>query len=473
MAKSYKKRGKMPALITYIIAVVFLIAGLTLPLQTSAFKGGGIQFGNMPFLQLTGALATFGLFKGGLTFGKPLAHVFSLGLFGGKFNLGATLLLLYALITLVCVVMLIPLCIMKKKSEKPKKIISVLECLAITVLLSMCALAFTRPASEWNLSVFAALGVTGLMLVLQSIIYFGKSGVIKTVTLLLSSIAVLFAVANAADNLPFLTNPINKLVNAMQGKRPFETTAALYSLNGVAYYGSTVLKLALKQPSALAHGVGMGIVNYTALALTALVCLNLFLNALGLAKRTNKFMVVCNFIRYIAEIVLLLVIYISVFTTAGSYGLGLYLLTLLALTQFIISIVRLVRYKKLARALKLAEETDEDADTPDTDEEYAFDDVKPAAARMETREMVYNVNTIYNGPADSFIRKLTNEEKVEFARVFLERSSENLLVLPEYIVGGENSKFFSAVFIYLARVRSVVSDGLMNKLYNEAIRLNG
>ena len=61
---------------------------------------------------------------------------------------------------------------------------------------------------------------------------------------------------------------------------------------------------------------------------------------------------------------------------------------------------------------------------------------------------------------------------MEFARVFLERRAGNLSAIPDYIIGDDNSKFFSAIFIYFARVRDIVSDGLMNKLYEEVHLMN-
>ena len=56
---------------------------------------------------------------------------------------------------------------------------------------------------------------------------------------------------------------------------------------------------------------------------------------------------------------------------------------------------------------------------------------------------------------------------MEFARNFLGVRQPKLQVLPEYVVGGNNEKFFSSVFIYLAKIRDLVSDGLMNKFYDE------
>ena len=39
--------------------------------------------------------------------------------------------------------------------------------------------------------------------------------------------------------------------------------------------------------------------------------------------------------------------------------------------------------------------------------------------------------------------------------------------IPDYKVGGDNKKFFSVAFIYLGRIRGLVSDGLLNKMYKE------
>ena len=80
---------------------------------------------------------------------------------------------------------------------------------------------------------------------------------------------------------------------------------------------------------------------------------------------------------------------------------------------------------------------------------------------------VYTINTIYGGPVDDFMRKLTNEEKIEFAMTFIEKSKGNIGNIPDYVIGGNNRLFFSSVFIYLGRIRGLISDGLLNKMYKE------
>ena len=68
---------------------------------------------------------------------------------------------------------------------------------------------------------------------------------------------------------------------------------------------------------------------------------------------------------------------------------------------------------------------------------------------------------------DEFMRKLTNDEKIEFAMTFIEKSKGNIGNIPEYVIGGNNRLFFSSVFIYLGRIRGLISDGLLNKMYKE------
>ncbi|MDE7330452.1 MAG: hypothetical protein K2N30_05150, partial [Clostridia bacterium] len=75
---------------------------------------------------------------------------------------------------------------------------------------------------------------------------------------------------------------------------------------------------------------------------------------------------------------------------------------------------------------------------------------------------------IYNGPTDDFIRTLSNDQKLEFSRIFLERQASALTCIPDYNVGGKNDKFFASVFIYYSKVRDLVSDGLMNEIYKQA-----
>ena len=96
-----------------------------------------------------------------------------------------------------------------------------------------------------------------------------------------------------------------------------------------------------------------------------------------------------------------------------------------------------------------------------------FKPVPPVEEQPPKEPQVYTINTIYGGPTDEFISKLTNDERIEFAKTFIEKIKGNLGTIPDYVVGGNNKKFFSSVFIYLGRIRGMVSDGLLNKMYKE------
>ncbi|MCD8040663.1 MAG: hypothetical protein LUF82_04015, partial [Clostridia bacterium] len=93
----------------------------------------------------------------------------------------------------------------------------------------------------------------------------------------------------------------------------------------------------------------------------------------------------------------------------------------------------------------------------------------PAPAAPES---VYKVKQVYCGPTDDFILKLEESEKIEFAKLFIEKVNGDYDNIPDYIVGGNNKAFFSALFIYLSQFRPLMSSGLMNKIYDELNLLN-
>lgn len=481
MAKSNVKRNKIPVLVTYSIAVMALLVGLIIPMDNLNASFSNI----MPLMQIPGALVALGILKK-LPFGATLTPDYSstISIFGTSVNIGAILLLAYALVTLLALVLLIPVCVASRKSQTSRRVAVIAEILALTVLLALVAREIIRHNSGWNLNVFIPFGVTLLMLILQSLICFGLSGLIKTVTLGISAVAAFAAICNISYTLPVLADPIGKVLEKLQWQQPFATAAGLYSLGQTTYFGNTLISLLFGQDVLTPADQVIGVVNIIALALSILVCVNLLLNVFGLGKRTNGFMLICNVVRYAAEILLIIALFGTLLWFKGNFGLSLYLLTVLAIIQLIIALARLIN-RRLAKKARNAEDFDEDADIADSDDEYAFEPAllplpagakpvatAPAGTASDRRasngnSVVYSVGTYYTGPTDSFIRKLNNSEKIEFAKVFLERSAGNLAGVPDYIVGGDNSRFFSSVFIYFPRVRDIVSDGLMNKLYEE------
>ena len=94
--------------------------------------------------------------------------------------------------------------------------------------------------------------------------------------------------------------------------------------------------------------------------------------------------------------------------------------------------------------------------------------IAPAAEEQpEEDEFVYTPKAVtYKGPTDAFLDTLSNEEKIEFCKVFVDKSKGNLPAkMPDYEIGGDNEDFFPAIFINLGRFRAMLSSGLLRKIY--------
>ncbi len=475
MAKKGSVRSKFPALVLYVITVLVLIAALILPLETKTLSSAIDFKNNMPLMQLGGALVSIGILKE-IPFGTALttSYSFPVSAFGKTIDVGAALLLLYALATVVSLILLIPACCIGRNKPAGRGLCAAGEIAPACVLFPMAFITLTYGAGNYNLSVLAAFGMCVLALVVQSMIYYRGSGVIKTALVVLSAISAFFLLPAATIGGKF-GELLATLAGKINGKAPFDLNPALFEINGGVLWGASFVSALLTDPSLLAvEGKPLITVTYyIALGLTVLVCVNLLIDILGLGKRTNRFMLVCNLIRYIAQTLLAAGLAVMLLFSKGNYGFALCVALVLSLAQLIIQIVRSVRYKPVKEE-EAAPAPEAETATPAAEEapeaEMAASSA-PAAAEpetvVETRNVVYNVNTIYNGPTDNFIKKLSNDEKVEFARIFLERRIGNVSGIPDYVVGGDNSRFFTGVFIYFARVRDIVSDGLMNKLYEE------
>jgi hypothetical protein len=85
---------------------------------------------------------------------------------------------------------------------------------------------------------------------------------------------------------------------------------------------------------------------------------------------------------------------------------------------------------------------------------------------------VYNVRSIYHGPTDKFMDTLTDEEKIEFHQVFVEKSKGTLPRIPDYVIGGNNKDFFPQIFIYLGKFRNMLSPNLLAKIYKQLNTIN-
>ena len=360
MAKNKHFRGKALYVTTYIIALLALIAGLLLQINVSTFSKG-VDFSASPILQLGGALAALGV---PVSFGKGLSdrYSFTLTLFGRSFDLGAALLILYALTAAAAVILLIPALAMKRK--RSRKIIFFAELLALTPLFAL-TLAELYRGGDLNLSVIAAFGVGLLCLTIQCLAFRRGSGVIKLTVLLLSSAAVLSTVVNLAAIFPAYGRFMQYAANALKGRRPFDSVAGLFSADGNTVYASSLLGSLSAGNFALFTSGTLAAAGWFALTAVGLAVVNTYFDILGLGKKTNGFMLACNVIRYFAELLVVSATAVAIAFAGGSFGVALYLLFSISALQLIIQAIRLSRFSKKKKAKKVAKRNS------DTREEYA------------------------------------------------------------------------------------------------------
>ncbi len=487
-----KQPKKWLALITYAVAVVCLLLGLLLPLSNVA--GTGVE--NMLIMQLPGAAGSLFNMPEWLAVGSLYTYVYPfnfLGLLETPFDLGSVFVLLYALVTLGALIGLIPVIASKKTSKTAIKTASVIEVLALIVLsvlmfMQLYIYCIGGGEIQFSYSLLVAFGGTLICLIIQTIADKKGSGAIKFISVLLSGIAVFFIVYPIVALIPqtaeidFFANGLYNYSGSLEGLDFAGSGGAIASLTKL--FTSTFT---------LAGSAAVQTITVITLVVGLIVLINFVLDVMGMGKKTNAFMLASNLIRFAIEVAAVIIMFVVTFFIEGvTAGILLYVLLGIAIIQLVISIVR---YVMLAKARKAANPEKAKAArpakaakagytaTPSTHEQRraerraqreaelaeraakeAEENAQPAAEVEEAPAP----EQLYDGPVDDFIKKLNNLERKEFYAVFLERSRGNLPNVPDYIVGGNNNKFFSTVFIYYGRVRALVSDGLLNKLYEQA-----
>lgn len=493
MANSEKKTTtKYAALVTYVIALLCLIAGLFVPL----FGGKEILALQLP--KAFNALANRDL----LSFGKDFsyagdaAYTVSLAGYGGlTFNFMAAVVISYFVITVLGVIALIPVIAGNRYKKTANVFAYIVEVIAVIVLGTYAIFAtnlYVINKATYCYNLFIPLGGVLLMLLLQSFIYKKGSGAAKFFILLFSAIAVI-ALFDITALIPALASPLNSAANAIKLSPLFFGGA-----NGIDC-AALVLGQDFISAFKAVDATGQCLLVCTS-ALAILVIVNFFIDIITLSSNTNFGGHVFHCVRYALEVALAICIIVTLLIDDTAIGLMLLVVALMAIVQFIMSVIRTCMYKAaLAKEGKNKNSKISDSlftDAPDvTGSATTYEPVAQPAAEIapayepvsyappvapvmpatpvvqEQQSVVndmrvYTVN-VYNGPVDEFIKKLTNDEKIEFSRLFIEKKNGYIPNIPEYCIGGDNRKFFSAVFIYLGRLRGYLSDGLLNKMYKE------
>lgn len=568
MEVSEKKTIKLTAIITYSIAIACLLLGLFLPL----FKG--VETKGILALQLPdvfNAVANKQILK----FGKDFTLNYPVYLFGaGKkpFDLMAWVVLLYAVITLVGLICLIPMGLSYKKGSKTIVIISyIIETAAVLVLsLYFIVMLQNLPIKELSINMLVAAGGALLMLIIVSLTVKKKTGAVKFF-LLLFSIVAMFALFNVYMLIPKLKNPVGVKLAEKLKCSPLSTFAFVWGENGPTYC-SSYLSIVFEEKIKTFFNLCINAKEKAAFCLSVIIALvalfNLFTDVIGLSTNAKRKGLIFNCVRYGVLLLAAVCLFVTIAVMKFNPPLLLCLMFIAVGIQAIISAIRLaLSYKKKAVQTdsdvqleiepqpgyepQPVEETSAQPEeeqpqpeiladdnyyqpnfiTDDASEEFKdpfasttyspsektqVTDYKPVSdyvpepppykpleeiqtmpdysqppqapvpntvepvthnvyqtytpktpQREEPVENIYKVNTVYQGPTDEFMKKLSNNEKIEFSQIFIEKCKGDIGKVPDYIIGGDNRKFFTSVFIYLGRMRSMVSDGLLNKMYKE------
>ena len=490
------------------MSLMWLLLGFFLPVC----NGKGLRFMDLPDAFCT----TFGIADPNL--GDALSRKYPINFFGATkgFDMMALVVTLYGLITAVGVIMLIPVLAAKSNKKTANACAYFVEVVAAVILFVFTVMEIqlyldkvggnVTTEFKWDYGVIGiAFGGTLLMLIIQSLGYKKGSGFMKLVTFILGaagvlclfSIPTLFSLKSNTvfDGKLFITmfadyNGITTLDALIENGLGKATIANPFSLEFM--FGSTdvMAKVAFV---CIGAGVLMALVNFA-------------LDIMAIGASTKKGTLAIDVIRYLIEALLLILAVIMVFVLNNKGlrpGLLMYVLLAIAVVQLIIASIRCAVYQPVMK-------TEENAEIPET---YYDDTIAnaaapapvaaqpqsqyvqpvylqpvyaspaaapapaPAAAHAaapadHTGEIVYTAKEVYHGPTDSFIARLTDSEKIEFAKLFLEKINGPYANIPDYVIGGDNKEFFSSLFIYLGKFRPLISDGLMNKIYEELNLLN-
>ncbi|MDE7086653.1 MAG: hypothetical protein K2O67_00495, partial [Clostridia bacterium] len=213
------KAKKITVVITYLIALVCLLAGLLAPLY---------QFGNEALaneeLGLTGYMmirhVPHMLNKVFMTEIVPAEIPWFTNVVAQNLDFFSSLVgILYTLLCMVALIMFIPVCVGNKDKRTSANCALVMEIIALVVLLSYIAyyaffLVLLGVVAWTDYNILIAFGGTLVIAIVQSITTKGSIGVSKTAAILFSALAVI-ALVDITLFAPFLADPMNSLSAAI------------------------------------------------------------------------------------------------------------------------------------------------------------------------------------------------------------------------------------------------------------------
>lgn len=536
------KSKKTAIVITYVIAMLALWAGLFIPL----FGTGGEMADRMMFRYLPSIFNSclYEAIDGNIipdTGEWFLKYESAHSMFGIDYV--AALYVLYAAICVLSVIFLIPVCCGKKgkrTSSGCALFIEIISLLALGGALYFALITFVAEETFGAMNLVIPFGVCALVAVIQSIICKGGLGVFRLFAFLISGIAAL-ALFDLSAIIPALSTPLNDLSDLVQAG----SAAGLVTESGNVTFGSDYLyKFGAIHTVFELEDIWLKVAIITAMIYCALVLFNFGIEiiALGVGKNYthggkvngNKVHNIFALIRYILTIIAGAAVIVLFFVVEGCKpGIYLYITLAITLVLLIMTAARTaVDAKRVANGNLPVEDGkpvnlfEDDADFAPVEEEYiapvvvrdvpppleavpeqsqtaaaqpvevlppvapvitaAPAEAKPAESAAPVyaqpaapgepeqltmlepeKKVVYTYKAVYDGPTDAFINTLEDSEKIEFVQTFLEKSKGKISGVPDYVIGGDNSEFFPAIFVHLNRFRNILSDGLMAKIYRQ------
>ncbi len=447
------QKTKYAAMSIYVVILACIILSLFLPV----FDGGIMLFREIP--------ASFGAVSGGSFKSSGFFVQFGLASYYGV-NIAALAVAIYFIISILAILAFIPVFLLNKSSRIAVIITFAFE---ILVMLSLLLFLYDRltfvavngygaavESGQMGWLLIIMLGVIWLLYTLQSVCYMRGAGIAKSLLFALSVCGVLclFSSKTALD-----VGWTTAIADWIQASYFFiDDFSAIALLSGSA--------------KAIETNAVYGAANFT----SVLVLINLVIDTIAIAVKSNKWSKTFNLARYGVELISAIITAIIGAVNAITLGIYLYILMAVALTQIVVSTIRMFTRATFEEAIEYG------FDYGNNDEEPKFE--TPAAeaqtasgitegfyeapdATTATPPPVYTPANAYQD--DSFLTSLSPSERAEFYAIFIDKRRGNFYFLPDYVIGGENVEFFQTLFIYLGKIMGYISDGLMNKIYQ---RLN-
>ncbi len=456
MSTNSSSKTKFASMVTYILALVVMIAVLFVPL----FEGNTMLISMLP-----SALAKIGLDLAALGVKLPAffaADFYFISAF--PINLSAWAIIAYIVFVVFGIIALLPICI----ANRYKKTANVFAYLIqVFAMLTLGLFLFDRmyyfsvngfAMAQLGYLIAIVFGFVWLTTLIQCFANKGATGIAKIILFILSAASVI-GLCISPNFLYFVE--VKNIAAVIKASDFF-----LGDYNGMHF---------ILDPIALFTASPISITNILAMASVVFVLLNFVIEIIGMATTSYKGAKVFNLIRYILTLCLLGATAIMAAVDKQPIGILLYVIMIIVFLQIVVSIIRMFTGKaKIVEAVEEAEETVEETDEDETyalpltpaEENGWYENVDSAytpANDLATAAPMVDTNVYEN---DAFLKTLTPAEKREFMLTFIEKRRGNFYYLPEYNMGGDNKEFFQTLFVnYLSKLMDLISPELLNKIY--------